>query len=64
LRFGLLVEQTRRNAPFIVASTCQSEIKRTLRLAGATAKERTIAPFRSASDRSFDANGEREVSEW
>jgi hypothetical protein len=25
------VEQTRRNAPFIVATPCQSEIKRTLR---------------------------------
>ena len=30
--------ETRRNAPFIVASTCQSEIKRTLRRAGTRPK--------------------------
>ena len=34
LALGLFVKQTCRNAPFIVASTCQSEIKRTLRRAG------------------------------
>jgi hypothetical protein len=34
----LFVELTRRNAPFIVASTCQSEIKRTLRRAGVRPK--------------------------
>ena len=33
LALGLFVKQTCRNAPFIVASTCQSEIKRTLRRA-------------------------------
>jgi hypothetical protein len=31
LRFGLFVKKTRRNAPFIVAPPCQSDIKRTLR---------------------------------
>jgi hypothetical protein len=34
----LFVKLTRRNAPFIVASTCQSEIKRTLRRAGVRPK--------------------------
>jgi len=34
LRFGLFVEQTRRNAPFIFTPPCQSELKRTLRHGG------------------------------
>src|SRR5436190_2239899 len=33
-RFGLFVVQTRRNAPFIFAPPCQSELKRTLRHGG------------------------------
>src|SRR6185437_14495624 len=40
-------KQTRRNAPFMVATPCQSEIKRTLRLAG--------QPPRTACSRGFRA---------
>ena len=37
--------QTRRNAPFIVASPCQSEIKRTLRLRRPAVKDDMFAGF-------------------
>ena len=45
-RFGLFVKQTRRNASFIVAPPCQSEIKRTLRRAGRHSKTAFCRGFR------------------
>jgi hypothetical protein len=53
---------TRRNAPFIVASTCQSEIKRTLRRAIPRPKTVSSRGFRRGCGGSFDADGERQVS--
>ena len=41
----LFVEQTRRNAPFIVAPPCQSEIKRTLRRPGRGQRPRSLRGF-------------------
>jgi hypothetical protein len=61
-RFGLFVKQTRRNAPFIVASPCQSGIKRTLKRAGSQPKTASSQGFRTTRDRPFDADGERSVS--
>ena len=45
--------QTRRNAPFIVAPPCQSEIKRTLRRGGARPKTARSRGFRAAARRSI-----------
>jgi hypothetical protein len=43
----VFVKQTRRNAPFIVASPCQSEIKRTLRRASRWQKTAHSLAFRA-----------------
>jgi hypothetical protein len=58
----LFVIKTRRNAPFIVASTCQSEIKRTLRRAGSRPKTAGSPGFHAPRQGSFGADGERQVS--
>src|SRR5450755_1186407 len=58
----LFVKQTRRNAPFIVAPPCQSEIKRTLRRPGLRSKTRSLRGFCRSKDGSFSADGERRVS--
>src|SRR5512140_3393706 len=61
-RFGNVVEQTCRNAPFIVASTCQSGIKRTLRYSRSPPVTVCSRAFRRSQYRAFGANGERRVS--
>src|ERR1700722_19285586 len=66
LALRLFVEQTVRNAPFIVAPPCQSDIKRTLRRCGRTPWKRQTPRFSrgfyALPDGSFDPNGERRVS--
>src|ERR1700721_1081577 len=60
------VEQTLRNAPFIVGPPCQSDIKRTLRRRGRTRPKRQTprlsAGFCASADGAFDPDGERRVS--
>src|ERR1700722_9530325 len=58
----LVVKQTRRNAPFIVAPPCQSGIKRTLRRPGGRSKTRYLPGFCRCRGGSFSADGERRVS--
>ena len=53
---------TRRNAPFIVAPPCQSEIKRTLRRRCRRSKTVCLRDFRRWRDGSFDPDGEHRVS--
>jgi hypothetical protein len=62
LALRLVRQKTRRNASFIVAPPCQSDIKRTLRRAGPAAKTLFSRRFRTPSSRSFDPDGERTVS--
>ena len=66
LALRLFVEQTFRNAPFIVAPPCQSDIKRTLKRCGRTApkrqRPRLSRGFCVFPDGSFDPDGERPVS--
>jgi hypothetical protein len=61
-RFGHIVKQTGRNAPFIVALPCQSEIKRTLRPANCTSEDIGLAGIRAPPYQPFDPDGECPVS--
>jgi hypothetical protein len=60
-----LVRLNRRagTPPCIVSSTCQSEIKRTLRLADRCGRSPHLRVVLRDASRSFTADGEREVSE-
>src|ERR1043166_4745548 len=53
---------TGRNAPFIVASPCQSELKRTLRAPRGGREPRARHAGLHSPDAAFDANGESRVS--
>src|SRR4051794_2981330 len=62
LALGLLVRQTRRNAPSIFASPCQSELKRTLRRRDRPTDTVHSRAFHASHDASFDPDGERQVT--
>src|ERR1700682_2108426 len=58
LRFGLFVEQTRRNASFFFVPPCQSELKRTLRRGGRPPN----AGYSRGFDAPYDAHSTRMVN--